>query len=325
MTQEEAFYADIHPKLIEWAQEALNCDIDKTEIAHSSLYSYCLKISVKTGDFFLKHESPIFFKEAQVLRILNKAPNRVYVPRLIKINSGLNAFIMARAGDETLRSCFEKNGFCPDKMTRGLRNYIAIQKQSYGLMDQLHPLEIPDWRLEKIPLMYRDFISDTHIMKVWGIDDQTRHKLETICPRIEKAASRLEALTPGIRNVLNNSDFSDNNITIDVESGDCYTIDWAETHIGHPFLSLRFCLWGLADRYGLPVTSKDYQALKREMLNGYSVRAQDADEIYNLTTLLAPVYFVLSFQDLMQKSGFDYPNWAGKNRAALLTLIERVD
>ncbi len=160
-------------------------------------------------------------------------------------------------------------------------------------------------------------------MNVWEISVEDKNRLHQKRDALVKICEELSAYD--FPAVLNHSDFQDNNMLIDHDSGRITIIDWGETNIGNPLLSLSSCLYFASKLYELKPDREDYKSLRTNFFGEWGIPEQEFERILCLIDTLDQIYYVLTFQDLMNRTGHDFPKWSSRIRKALAVFIEKTN
>jgi hypothetical protein len=172
-----------------------------------------------------------------------------YLPSLLATQPACHGWLMADAGGPPLHEVQDSSAW-NDAATA----LAGLQIASIGLIDDLLEAGCRDLRTRTLLELVDPFL------EVIGdlMQQQTkvppailsRQELYDLGETLKSALCCLESL--GIPDTLGHSDFNPGNILVGPER--CVFIDWAEAHIGHPFLTFEYLVTHLR---------KDYPALVR--------------------------------------------------------------
>lgn len=200
-----------------------------------------------------------------------------------------------------LREIFKDN-FQSNLLCQGIKKYTYIQRAAVEHVTIFLELGVPDWRLEKLPVLYAQLISNEDILIEDGMTSDEisiLHKLHlkfsTMCELLSKYK---------IPETLDHGNFNDNNILIEDNTNHMTIIDWAETVITHPFFSLVYCLRNASARYVFKETDKTYIELQDACVEdwlGFEARTKLL-EAFSLAKRLWPIYASLGEYRLMMSS-----------------------
>lgn len=220
--------------ILRWAKETLTSlkyDMQGEsnmvrEVPWSCVYSF----NTSKGRVFLKYMDPAFSLEPVLLKYLhdNIAQN---VTEVIAFDGQLSCFLMKDAG-EPLRSIL-KAEFNHELFGRALTLCADIQLACIPHVEKLIALGINDWRLDKIPNLYKEFLKQKDLLKADGLTESEIERLHHMTPTMDYLCNKLKAY--GIPETIEHCDFHDNNILVqDI----VMTInDWGDACISHPFFS----------------------------------------------------------------------------------------
>ncbi len=313
-------YAHIHEHLINWSAEYFKEDIQTVSQINATRYSYVLKINVQGNDYYLKHIPKKLFIESLISNHLRNNCGFKSVPEILASSEKLSCFITKSCGDKTLRQYFDGQ-LNTTLMLEGVALYKSIQRASVHHIEAYLIQGVADWRFSQFPALYEALLDDKACIDAWEIKSAQQAYLKQKKPIFEKLCSKIEALN--IPDVLNHTDFQDNNIVIDTMSGNLSIIDWGEVSIGHPLLSLSSCLYGLSDRYKF--TPQEYKELETMLFDGWDIPTQDFEDIRVIINILGQIYYVLAFQDLIKRIEYDFPNWKVRVQTALKVFAEEIE
>ena len=248
---------------ISWATDHFKSQGDSSshfvpEIIQSTPWSEVTRFETTKGFVYLKKTPPALSLEPDVIKILSeKCPDEV--PVIIAVNKELNCFLMSDSGI-ALRKFFQA-GFKPELLCEAIKNYTAMQLSTADNINAFVEIGVPDWRLEKIPELYKHYIAHEELLISDGLTQNELEKLRQLQSEITRLCETLSNYK--IPATLDHSDFRDNNILIDAETQKITIIDFGETVISHPFFSLMNCLRDVQWRYSLKETDKAYLQLQK--------------------------------------------------------------
>lgn len=311
----------VYGSLIEEAQNALKVAILEVEEVATTHYSYVLRLYTKNDVFYLKKVPENFFIEVDILKKLQSVYCGNLIPEVIAINRSMSFFITKSCGHQTFRTQFSGN-IDIELIKNALTHYKTIQKNSVGYVQDFLNIGVPDWRMSKFPTLYDDLVDSIENWKMWGIDTHKIAHLKNAKVPLTKLCEKLAA--HNIPNSLNHSDFQDNNMVIDNLSGKITIIDWAETNISCPLLSLGTCLRTIRDRYSIPEESCTYMDLQNHFFDNLGLDKKELQTIVKQISILVPIYYVFTFQNLIVLTGYNSPSWLGKIQIALTEFLKQI-
>jgi len=134
---------------------------------------------------------------------------------------------------------------------------------------------------------------------------QLIHKVKILCKEITQYA---------VKDSLVNCDFNENNMILDHRTQQIALVDWGESVITHPFLSLAAFIRNTARRYHLAMDSDVVQEIKHTCLLYWQDREceQKLYKLYANVEKLLPIYTALSLvrlQDATQQQSKAWQRW----------------
>lgn len=290
-----------HNEIIEWASTILSFDRQSgVEIVVETPWSSVLKLRTSKGMVYLKQTPPDLLIEFDILNKCRNKCNITFLPKTIAENKSLHCFLMNECGDMSLRTFF--NGELQvDMMTDGLQVYKKMQNATSQHLDEFIQLGVPDWRLSNLTDLYQNLVNNQVLLEAEGLDKpQIKALQELLNPYRDICA---EIANYGIPDSLNHGDFHDNNMLIKLDTKTISIIDFGETTIDHPFLSLSSCLSRTASRYNLSADSLEYKKLHNACFEDWLSSKEDLEKILSLVQILLPSYAVFSHIRLLNATG----------------------
>lgn len=224
-------------RILLWAEDCLasqkNLKIINTQKIVQTSYSAVYKIQTNQGDFYLKKTPKDLFLEPDVINFLNMR-HCMNVPNFVAKNDLLNCFLMTSCGNESLRHLFKGNAEI-NQIGQGINNFTKIQRALENNLSDMLSIQMPDWQLNKFPLLYHQLILEEKLLLDDGMTKQEidqLHLLEGPCTSLCN-----ELLNFGIPETINHNDFHENNMILDKPTGNISIIDWGKllslTHFFH--------------------------------------------------------------------------------------------
>ncbi len=243
-------------KTVEWARACLasrGYTINNTpEYIQTTPWSSVMRFLTSTDDYiYLKQTPPMLSLEPTITQILYEQFH-ASVPIIIDTNKELNCFLMQDSGNP-LRQFFKSN-FQPNLLCEGIKQYGFIQYAAAEHINIFLDLGVPDWRLEKLPSVYIQLISQEELLIQDGLTADELGVLHKLYPRFSSVCESLFSYK--ILETLDHCDFHDNNILIENDTNKMTIIDWGESVVTHPFFSLISCLRDTTFRYHLKEVDK---------------------------------------------------------------------
>jgi hypothetical protein len=290
-------------EIIQWARDYLVSNgytiQHAPEQVQTTPWSNVSRFLTNKGYIYLKQTPPTLSLEASIIKILREDLDAA-VPNVIAINANLNCFLMQDAGI-SLRE-YLKNSTSKQSLCEGLKKYTHIQRAAEKKVVAFLELGAPDWRLEKLPNLYFQFICNDSFLLEDGV---TRDELNSLRERHSIFDTLCERLSEyQIVETIDHCDFHDNNILIDTNTRDITIIDWGETVITQPFFSLISYLNNAVNRYAVKETDTFYIELQGTCLEKWNsvLEKNDLIECFSLAKKLWPIYAALGFYRLTLSS-----------------------
>lgn len=288
-----------HTDILSWATNYFTSNgyalKNQPEVLLETPWSIVFRFSTLKGDFYLKQTPPTLSMEAQITQLFAEKFH-ANVPNIISINNELDCFLMKDAG-LNLRK-YLKTDFKPELLAKAILEYTAIQRSTENNVEAFIALGAPDWRLDKIPLLYQNLIKDDAFLKAENVTDQEQQKLNNI---VSMVLAHCESLSKyGIPETIVQYDFNTNNVLYDLNTQKMTSIDLGEIVISHPFLSLHNFLLQAIKHEGLKENDALYQKLHDICLeNWLNFTTKDKLlEVFTSVKKLWPLYSALTIHHL---------------------------
>jgi RimJ/RimL family protein N-acetyltransferase len=287
-------------KIIAWAKKTLKVSDNKaftsSRAVISTPWSTILEINTGKDFVYLKHTPRLLALEPAIIQFLHDQ-FQVNVPEVIAHNDELNCFLMKDAG-KPLRQ-FLKQQFDVALFSKAIDQFTSIQIAAQNQVDAFFDIGVPDWRLDKLPDLYQQLISQKQLLISDGLSKNEIRQLETLPALVSKLCIKLSSycIPPSIVQ----PDFSDNNLLIANTSQDITLIDLGEIVVSHPFFSLIGCLFQIKKHHALTDKDDHYQQLKNACLENYLhfKPKKSLLEAFSIASRLHFVYRALSTYRLM--------------------------
>ncbi|MHB1948206.1 MAG: phosphotransferase [Gammaproteobacteria bacterium] len=290
------------------------------EILLSTPWSTVIRFSTSTGNIYLKETAPSISLEPHIFRLLSEQFH-ASVPIVIAINDNLNCFLTKDAG-KSLRETL-KTEFKPELLYQAIKQYAALQRSIEDHIETFLKLGVPDWRLNKLPILYKQMIEQADFLKAEGITEKELIKLHDLSPQFSSQCALLSSYE--IPQTMGLHDFHDNNILIDATTKKITFIDLGEIAIIHPFFSLYTCLRQSIKHHGVKEDDQTYQKLQDACFEnwlGAKTRNQLL-ELFILVKQLWPIYSALDCYRLMMSVDLQVYKSYYANRPSLLATYLR--
>lgn len=260
---------NLNHEVVQWALQVLASHgytgISETpERVLDTPWSQIVRFATSHGYVYLKQTPASLALEAPITQVL-RTKFHASVPIVIAHNLELHCFLMQDAGcslREILRQHFDTGLFC-----KAIDQFTALQLAIADHVDVLLDIGVPDWRLDKLPDLYRAFLVEKEMLIEDGLSEIEVIELSALFPTVSNLCEKLSNYS--IRETLVQPDFSDNNTLIDTRT-ECITIiDLGEIVISHPFFALVNCLHQIKKHHGLTEKDNAYLLIKDACLKNY--------------------------------------------------------
>src|SRR6476469_7353206 len=238
----------------------------EVEQSHIAPWSTAMRVPVNDGDLWFKANMPALACEAAIVEILGRtqpgtAPDLLAIDRergwMLTVDAGVPLLdVLTR--DRDLRRWLEV-----------LPRYGHVQLTAVDDVVELLSAGVPDRRLDKLPSQYEQLLGEPT-----GLTADELERLDRLRPRVGELCDELAAY--GIPETLQHNDRHDGQVFV---RGDDYRfLDWAESCISHPFLTMAVTLegviaWGLDDIRGC-VEFTPFRAAYLEPFASYGTSSQ---------------------------------------------------
>jgi len=311
----------ILPNQFTWARDYLNTHgydpLGDPTIIRDRPWSCVSCFTTAKGPIFLKSMAEPYANEAVLLLFL--AQNGIHhITEVIASNQELSCFLMKGAGWPLRKK--QISDFKGDVFCHFLKIYAPIQITCISLVDKLLALGVNDWRLEKLPHLYKDFVSNTHLLESDGLTLEEIEHLKELSPQVNRLCVKLSEF--GIPETLEHGDFHDNNILI---LDDQITInDWGDSFISHPFFSLAAALDSAKRNHNLQESDQRYTEARDAYLNQWHDYVP-ADQLLNALDSAQKLHFIIfamGFSRIYTCPGIEnFPEFKGYGAESLRNFI----
>jgi hypothetical protein len=226
------------------------------ETIQDTPWSYVLRFATCNGYIYLKHTPPLLALEVPITQFLHDKIN-ASVPEIIGHNTNLHCFLMKDAG-MPLREILKKK-FDVSLFSRAIDQFTSIQLMAANYVNTFLGMEVPDWRLDKLPNLFKQLLLQKELLIFEGLLEKDISALEALLPKVSDLCKKLAYYS--IKETIVQCDFHDNNILISNRGQDITFIDLGEIVISHPFFSLIGCLEQAKRHHALTDNSEVYRRL----------------------------------------------------------------
>jgi hypothetical protein len=285
---------------LNWALQYLKLEKSATEYECKKItetsYSNVYKIQTLKNSYYLKQTPPALFTEPQILNFLTQHGCK-NIPAVVATNNDLCCFLMMASGDISLRKYFNSN-IDLGMLKQGIANYTSIQRSMEKHTTDLLRLGVPDWRLDKFATLYYQLIQQERLLLDDGLSKDEIEQLHKLYPVCIKLCDEL--VQYAIPETIGHCDFHENNMLLDQQTSTINIIDWGETVITHPFLSLQGCLWNVTYFYNVKPTDSIYHELQTQCVTPWLNLYAETKllQALNIAAKLNGIYAALGFAQL---------------------------
>lgn len=262
-------------------------------------WSYLVRYKTNGGLIYLKATPELFFLEPAIIQLLNDKFN-ASVPMVLAANPELNCFLMQDAG-HNLRELLKDN-FDETLILRTIEQFTDLQIAAQDKIDDFFAIGVPDYRLEKLPALYANFIKQRDLLASEGLSKSEIDKLEKLSDTVVKICHKL--FSYNIKQTITQPDFNDNNTLVDDNKQKITIIDLGEIFISHPFFSLLNFLQQMKKHHGLTESDELYQRLQSACFDKYKSYFTNADDFNDAlaTAKTAGKILGIVYQDRFMKA-----------------------
>ena len=262
--------SNANAKMIAWARNSLNIleeqKFSEGRVLLKTPWSLVITMCANFGPVYLKCIPAQLALEPYVFQYLKSTLN-ASVPEVIAVHPNLNCFLTKDAG-VTLRSILKKK-FDVGLICRAIEQFTEMQVNSMNNIAGLLELGVPDWRLDKLPTLFANFLEQEELLIQYGVLEHEILNLKLLLPRINLMCVKLASIN--ISEALVQCDFHDNNILFSQDTNSFTFIDLGEVVISHPFFSLLGCLWQMQKHYHLKEHDINFVRIKQACLKRFIV------------------------------------------------------
>lgn len=285
---------------LKWATNCLvsnGYSIERSpEIVLSTAWSTVIRFLTSRGNVYLKQTPPAIAGEAKIIQLLSEQFH-ASVPVVIAANEELHCFLMKDAG-QPMRVVL-KAKFSSDLLCQAIKQYAEIQRSAENSIESFIQLGVPDWRLDKLPTLYDQMISQEDFLIEDGLTDKDLQTLHDLKPKF--SAQCISLSNYKVPETVGIPDFHDNNVLLDPNSNKLTFIDWGESVITHPFFSLNTMLQQTTTHHGIIEGSPTYLKLRDMCFENWSevVTLNVGEDLFILVKQLYTFYSILGMYRLM--------------------------
>lgn len=269
-------------------------------------WSYVVRFATSDGYIYLKHTPNLLALEASITQILHDQFHAA-VPVVIANNAELHCFLMKDAG-RPLREILKKQ-FDAALLCKAIDQFTSIQLAVADHINIFLDMGVPDWRLDKLPGLYQQLLTQKDILRADGLSEIEMRKLETLLPTVANLCKKLSDYA--IPQTIVQCDFHDNNMLVDDRTQNITLIDLGEIVISHPFFSLVGCLRQAKFHHTLTEEDDAYLRLRDASLKNY-MTVETTQHTLDAFTIVQILWFI--YEALAQ-----YRLWVACDEAKFLS------
>jgi len=205
------------------------------EQPHMVAWSTVMRAMTNEGMIFFKATaSETIYEIALTQKLSEWYPD--CMPELIAVDTARGLMLMQDGGEQLRASIRPTQDISPWNPV--IIRYAEVQVGLAEHISGILALGIPDHRLEVLPPLYAQLLTDEESLMIdqeKGLTSAEFQKLQNLASRFEQICSDLTAF--GIPESLNHGDFHDGNVLL--KNGRITFFDWGDASVTHPFVSLR--------------------------------------------------------------------------------------
>lgn len=293
------------------------------ENVQNTPWSYIIRFATSQGYIYLKHTPKLLALEAVIIQILHDQFH-ASVPEIIAHNVELDCFLMKDAG-QPLRKIL-KEQFNEALLCKAINQFTSVQLAVAEHVEVFLDIGVPDWRLNKLPDLYKEVLSEKDLLIAEGLSEIEISELKNLLPKVSHLCQKLSQYS--IKQTLVQPDFNDNNTLIDEASQKITIIDLGEISISHPFFSLLNCLQQIKKHHALTDNDDIYLKIKETCFKNYMNFESQKHflDAFEIAEILWIVYGILCQYRLMVACGSEkimsfQPRRLGNSFKELMGLI----
>lgn len=295
----------LNKEIIQWGHNYLSSHghilkNNLPEIVQNTPWSYVIRFATTDGNVYLKHTPKLIGLEPIIIQILHDQFH-ASVPEVIAHNSELNCFLMKDAGTP-LRASLKKK-FDAGLLCKAIEQFTSMQLAVADHVNIFLDLGVPDWRLDKLPDLFKQFLSQKEILFAEGLSEKEINELDKSLPNISHLCKKLSSYS--IKQTIVQPDFHDNNVLLNDISQKMTIIDLGEIVISHPFFSLVNYLQQIKKHHALTEEDDAYLQIMDACFQNYMAveSKKHLSEAFALAQILLFVYGALAAYRLMLACG----------------------
>lgn len=280
---------------VQWAIDTLTANNVSILSAHESVretpWSTVSRFFTSNGYVYLKQMAPQFAYEPFILKWLYHEL-AVKVPKVIGHEFNNRWFLMKDAGQRLRESL--KATYQTELVTHILKQYANIQKNTLNKQAKIFSLGVKDWRLEHLPKLYQQLLSQTDFLIKDGLTSKEIGELKRLQEDFKETCRQLAKFH--VPETIEHGDFQDNNILIDNNNNITFN-DWGDANVTHPFFSLGSWLDSASRHHQMGVDDPRRSILTNAYLEEWQSFAdiKTLNEAFKVSERIRPVLFATNF------------------------------
>ena len=177
---------NLNNEIIQWACTYLSSHgytlkNNLPENVQNTPWSYVIRFATTDGYIYLKQTPELLGLEASIIQILHDQFH-ASVPKVIAQNAELNCFLMKDAG-KSLREIL-KQKFDETLLFKAIDQFTSLQLAVADHVDVFLDIGVPDWRLDKLPDLYKELLSKNELLIADGLSEIEINELENLLPQV---------------------------------------------------------------------------------------------------------------------------------------------
>ncbi len=275
--------------------------ISEPHVVVDTHWSYLISLKTSKGCVYLKAMPEMIALEPAIIEKLQRV-FEAKVPTIIDVNQDLSCFLMADAG-QSLRSVLKKT-FDEDLVSRAIEQFVHLQIATASRLEPLLEIGVPDWRLDKMPGLFKEFLQREALLLADGVLQEEIASAQNYLPKVAHWCELL-AQYP-VPASISQPDCNDNNTLVDLKTQVITTIDLGEVVISHPFFSLHNMLYQAKKHHAQEEGTQVYRKLHSACFKRFQAIYKDEQSLKHAIKIagsLFYVYWLLSNDRLIQACG----------------------
>jgi hypothetical protein len=233
---------------------------------HQRPWSALARIDTDQGRVYFKAPAPALAYEARITERL-AALRPGWVVRPLAVDPADGWMLLPHFG-ETLRSRIRTPADLR-QWTPILQGYADLQREAAGSLPTFLALGAPDRRLESLPAQFDALLDDGEALRLGrpgGLSQDEHRRLRALRPTLVEDCERLASF--GLPETIVHEEIHDANVLF--SRGQSRLIDWGDSSLGHPFVSLLVLLRHPAYRLEIAESDPAVQSLRTTFLEAWS-------------------------------------------------------